>query len=397
MTSTVLSGAGVLLLPALAILIDGFAAIHARNRTYRGGNQVFHGFRLLVPIWGDVRYLTNIDALAPYARRVTLCTTGDESRVFYASLKHVADKHGFHVYIDRPQKPWHQEEPATQKARATDGTTRDRLIRNVLGYVREPIVIPIDADSVPAGPFEYLAGELVRRGLDLASVRIVPANPNESVLTRLQTLEYRMVMQIKFVAPWMLSGACHAARTHVLLDVMNRHSLFFQGNDVETGMIAQALGYRVGHIPFEVLSDVPAKFKPWLRQRLAWAGGQFRLFIVNIQFSRKHPFMWAYGAGVVYLALLFRFQFAMHSALRVVASVVGYVALVLYLYLHRGRGKWWALAMPFYTLLLSFILTPLGIIWYVKMAIASNNWGVIRPRPNHKLKINGGTWKWIAP
>jgi hypothetical protein len=396
MISTVLSGAGALLIPALAIVIDGFAAVHARNRVYRGGNQVSHGFRLLVPIWGDIRYLTNIDALAPYGRRVTLCTTGDESKVFYASLNQVARKHGFHIYIDRPQKPWTQE-PTSQKARATDGTTRDRLIRHVLGYVREPIVIPIDADSIPASSFEYLAGELMRRGLDLASVRIVPANPDESVLTRLQALEYRIVMQIKFVAPWMLSGACHAARTHVLRDVMNRHSLFFQGNDVETGVLAYALGYRVGHIAFEVLSDVPVKFKPWLRQRLAWAGGQFRLFIVNFQFGRRHPFMWLYGAGVVYLALLFRYHLAMHSASRVVTVVVGYVTLVLYLYLRRGRGKWWALAMPFYTLLLSFVVTPLGIIWYVKMAISSNNWGIIRPRANHKLKISGGTWKWIAP
>jgi hypothetical protein len=53
---------------------------------------------------------------------------------------------------------------------------------------------------------------------------------------------------------------------------------------------------------------------------------------------------------------------------------------VLYLYLHRGRGKWWALAMPAYTLVLSFVLTPLGVIWYAKMALGARNWGLIRPR-----------------
>jgi len=52
---------------------------------------------------------------------------------------------------------------------------------------------------------------------------------------------------------------------------------------------------------------------------------------------------------------------------------------VLYLYLHRGRGKWWALAMPFYTLVVSFILTPLGVVWYAKMAVSARNWGLIRP------------------
>lgn len=379
MTSAVFYGVGVLLLPALTVIFDGFAGIHSRDRRYRGRWSRSMEFRLLVPIWGDIRYLTNIDALAPYAGRVTLCTTGDESQLFYAGLHRIASQHGFSVFVDGPQRSRHRL-PSKRQARATGGTTRDRLIRNALADVTEPVVIPIDADSVPAASFEYLAGELVRRDLDLASVRVVPSNPAESPLTRLQALEYRIAMQIKFVAPWMLSGACHAARTEVLWDVMNRHSLFFQGNDVETGLIADALGYDVGHIAFDVLSDVPVRFRPWLRQRLAWAGGQFRLFIVNIHFARRHPFMWAYGAGAAYLALILRYQSLIHSTWRVPTAAAGYLALVLYLYLHRGRGKWWALAMPAYTLVLSFLLTPLGLIWYAKMAMASRNWGLIRPR-----------------
>jgi hypothetical protein len=379
MTGAALWGVGVLMLPALAIIIDGFAGVYARDRKYRGGGFASADFRLLVPIWGDIRYLTNIEALADYAGQVTLCTTGDESELFYAGLHRIAAERGFDVFTDEPQQSRHRAQ-AGRQARATGGTTRDRLIRNVLPAVAEPVVIPIDADSVPGAAFDWLAGELVRRGLDLASVRIIPSNPRESWLTRLQWLEYLISMQIKFVAPWMLSGACHAARTEVLKDVMSRHSLFFQGNDVEAGLIADALGYRVGHIAFEVLSDVPAKFRPWLRQRLAWAGGQFRLFIVNIRFARWHPFMWAYGTGIAYLALILRYQSFVHSTWRVPAAAAGYLALVLYLYLRGGRGKWWALAMPMYTLFVSFILTPLGVIWYAKMALASRNAGVIRPR-----------------
>jgi glycosyl transferase family 2 len=379
-------GIGVLLLPALAIAIDGFAGVYSRDRKYLIGNVRCEAFRLLVPIWGDIRYLTNTSALARYGHRVTLCTTGDETELFYAGLHRVAAEHGFEVFTDEPRAR-HRKARGPQ-ARSTGGTTRDRLIRNALATVTEPYVIPIDADTVANRPFEMLAGEVQRRGLDLASVRIVPANPRASVLTRLQALEYRLAMQIKFVAPWMLSGACHAARTEVLADVMNRHSLFFQGNDVETGLIADARGYRVGHVPFEVLSDVPERLRPWLRQRLAWAGGQFRLFIVNFRFILLHPFMWIYGAGVTYLALILRWQSFAHSTWRVPAAAAGYLTLVLYLYLHRGRGKWWALAMPFYTLVLSFILTPLGLVWYTKMAVGARNWGLIRP--NRRLREERG-------
>jgi hypothetical protein len=390
MTGDALWGIGVLLLPALAIAVDGFAGVHSRDRKYAFGQVRCGDFRLLVPIWGDIRYLTNVDALAPYGPRVTLCTTGDETELFYAALHRIAAQHSFQVFTDQRQQV-HRHRARGQQARSTGGTTRDRLIRNALDGVTEPYVIPIDADSVPAQPFEVLAGEMQRRSLDLASVRIVPANPRASVLTRLQALEYRMAMQIKFVAPWMLSGACHAARTAVLADVMNRHSLFFQGNDVETGIIAGARGYRVGHVPFEVLSDVPERFRPWLRQRLAWAGGQFRLFIINIRFIVVHPFLWIYGAGVTYLALILRWQSFAHSTWRVPAAAAGYLTLVLYLYLHRGRGKWWALAMPFYTLVVSFVLTPLGVVWYAKMAIGARNWGIIRPgRPLEERAAGAG-------
>jgi hypothetical protein len=377
--NTFIEGIGILLLPALAVVIDGLAGIYSRGRKYDFGNVLCYDLRLLVPIWGDIRYLLNVNELARYKSHVTICTTGDESQLFYRALRKIAAEHGFRIFIDEPMRARHAAQKPGAKARSTGGTTRDRLIRNVLPTVTERYVIPLDADSIPTGYFEILAGELKRRHLDLASVRIVPANPTESLLTRLQALEYRVSMQIKFIAPWMLSGACHVARTEVLQDVMARHSLFFQGNDVEAGIIGHALGYRVGFIPFDILSDVPARFRPWLRQRLAWAGGQFRLFIVNIRFAQWHLFIWVYGAGVAYIALILRWQSFAHSSWRMPAAVLGYLALVLCLYMHRGKGKWWTLVMPFYTLLSSFIITPLGIIWYIKMALTSGNWGVIRP------------------
>ena len=367
----------VLALPAFAILIDGVAGVRARDIVYTPGSGSHAAFRVLVPIWGNVRYLTNVDAaLAPYGDRVTLCTTGDESDEFYQALNRIAARHGFAVFVDAPRGA------KRGSGRSTGGTTRDRLICHVLvaGDIREPYVVPLDADSVPDGSLAVPVGELVRRGLDVASVRVMPANRTESVLTRLQWLEYRLAMQIKFLCPWMLSGACHIARTQVLADVMSRHSLFFQGNDVETGLLAERLGYRVGFIPFCIDTDVPATVRPWLRQRLAWAGGQFRLFIVNIRYIRWHPFMWLYGGGVTYIALALRYQSFGHSNWRVSATATGYLLLVLFLYARSGAGAWWVLLMPFYVLVQSFVIVPLGAVWYVKMAIPARNAGLISTR-----------------
>lgn len=372
----------LLLLPALGVLIDSFAGVRSRNIKYAFGTAKTSDFRILVPIWGAMRYMTNADDLDAYGHQVTLCTTGDEIPEFYRDMTRIATEHGFDTFIDARLRPaWTRA--MTHKARATSGTIRDRLIRNALAQVTETYVIPLDADSTPRGDLGELAGELARRKLDLASVRLVLANPVESVLTRLQRFEYMIAMQIRFLCPWMLSGACHVARTTVLADVMNRHSLYMQGNDVEIGLIADARGYKVGHIPFEVATDAPATFKPWLRQRLAWAGGQFRLFIVNFRFIRWHPFMWIYGGLVTFTAIALRWQMGLNW--RYAAVWAAYLALIAYLYLRRhSQGRWWVLLMPVYALVMSFILAPLGILWYVKMSLATDSWGVIRPnRPAH--------------
>jgi hypothetical protein len=105
MTLIALWGVGVLLLPALAIVIDGFAGIRARDHGYSIGHVRSADFRILVPIWGDSRYLTNVEALAPYRQRVTLSTTGDEAPLFYADLDKLAGKHGFRVFTDKALYP----------------------------------------------------------------------------------------------------------------------------------------------------------------------------------------------------------------------------------------------------------------------------------------------------
>lgn len=368
----------LLVLPLLAVCIDATAG---RARRFEP-EQLIHestDFRILVPIWGQVNYLLNVPYLSQYGSKVTLCTTNDETDVFYAELTEIAHAHGFQIYRDAGahQKRASGSRRRGRSQRATSGTIRDGLIRRALATVEEPYVVPLDADSTTNQRISILVGELVHGGFDIASIRVVPANPEECALTRLQRLEYGYAMQLRFIVPWMISGACHVAKTPVLRDVMNRHSLFFQGNDVEIGVVAKARSYKVGHIPFEVLTDVPAKVTPFLRQRIAWAGGEFRLFIVNCRFVLKHPFVWIYCGAIAIGGFVLRWMTFMTPGYGLITGGAMYIALVWYL--HSRRRSRWVLLMPVYTLFSSMIMTPLGIIWYFKMAIESGNWGVIRP------------------
>jgi hypothetical protein len=366
----------VTLLPFLAVAIDGAAGVRSRNRDYVFGTSEVHDFRILVPIWGKVSYLVNVDYLRQYGRRVTLCTTGDESEAFYVSLREIATANGFEIFI--AERTRLHGTARTHVRRTTSGTIRDRIIRDALQTVTEQHVVPLDADSTTVQSIALVVGELVRRNLDLASIRLVLNNPVASLLTRMQRFEYRLAMQMRFLAPWMISGACQVAKTQVLRDVMNRHSLFFQGNDVEMGLIAWSRGYKVGHIPFEVLTDVPSGLKPWVRQRLAWSGGEFRLFIVNSWIAVKHPFYWFYGGVVVIIGFYFRWLAITHPGYSLLMAFALYMALVVYLY-WKIKSRW-VLLMPFYMLISSMILPVFGVIWYFKMSVEGGNWGIIRPK-----------------
>jgi cellulose synthase/poly-beta-1,6-N-acetylglucosamine synthase-like glycosyltransferase len=327
-------------------------------------------FTVLVPIYGDTKYLENVDYLKRYGDRVLLCTTGGESGEFYRSLEEIAYQHRFRVF----------RSPSTVTAgagqRATSGTTRDRIIRDALRHTTSEYVVMLDADSTTVRDFAELIGEIHDERHDVASVRLV-IRDEPNWLVKLQSHEYRLAMQLRFLAPWLVSGACHAGRTVAMRDVMNRHSLFFQGNDIELGVIAKTIGYRVGHVPFEVLTSAPNTLMAWWRQRLAWTGGEFRLFITNFRFVIWHPFFWLYGAVIAIGAFPWRWAAVIHPGLPLAAAALIYYGLVVWLH-WRSRDRW-ILLMPFYTLFSSLILTPIGGLSYLRMVIKHRNAGVIRP------------------
>lgn len=365
------------IIPLTAILIDGIVGLRSRKIERTLSNKHNHDFTVLVPIYGNAKYLENIKYLSTYGSRVVLCTTGDESDEFYADLENIARKHKFRIFKDEPSSIY-KGKTRDHGKRMTSGTIRDTIVRNaLLTVVKTPYVVPIDADTETIKPLSLLVGELVEGNLDIASIRLVLTNRNASLLTHLQYHEYEVAMKLRYLSPWMISGACHVAKTKVLRDIMSKHSLFFQGNDVEIGIIATARKYKVGHIPFEVSTAVPSTLKAWFRQRLAWGGGEFRLFITNFWFVLHQTYLWIYGGIFVILLFPLRWLTLIHPSLTLIPIFTLYFILILILHWrHRDR---YLILMPFYSLFLSLIVTPLGVIWYFLMVFQHKNSGFIIP------------------
>jgi len=375
--SNLLTFLSLISIPLFLWLIDVYVSLSSRRKSYEFSGNRHADFTVLVPIYGHVRYLENAEYLSQYGGNVLLCTTGGETAEFNRGLKKIAKKYGFNIFF----ASWSSAQ--NPSSRATSGTIRDRLIRDALDNVTTEFVVPLDADSVSIEPIAVAVGELQALDGDIASVKLVPTNGDQNGLTRLQKFEYRIAMDMRFVVPWLVSGACQIAKTSVLKDIMNRHSLFFQGNDVEIGLIAKKRGYKVVHIPFEVHTALPSTFKAWYRQRLAWGGGEFRLFIINFRIILQHPFFWIYGAFIVILALPLRYISVMQFNLSLAVILALYVSLVTAL--HWKHKNVWLAMMPIYTIVLSLVLVPLGAVWYFYMAIKDKNMGIIKP--NRKSRV----------
>ncbi len=360
-------------LPLFWVSVDVFASLRARKyKNVALTDGWSEDFSILVPIYGSMNYLVNLDYLARFGDRVVLCTTSGESDEFYNELVDVVEQYGFRQYIS-PYKA-----VTSSKKRRTGGVIRDRVIRDALSSMvgLGAYTVCIDADTATADPLEKLVGALEQSDADFASIELVPQSDG-GMLVQLQRHEYRQSMRMRFLLPWMISGACHVGKTEVFRDIMQRHSLFFQGNDVEAGLLGEQLGYKAVHLPFDVDTEVPSRLRPWWRQRIAWAGGEFRLFITNFRYVIKHPLLWVYGGLITIMMVGLRWWTLMEPSWVLLGVAVLYYASVIWVnWETRNR---WLLLMPPYALFNSLILTPIGVVWYFVMAIPERNFGVIRP------------------
>ena len=181
---------------------------------------------------------------------------------------------------------------------AYNGKTKPEAVKHELGGVLTKYTVIMDADTMPEADIAQIIATLEKRDADIASVIVLPYE-NHSLLQKLQEVEYSIAMKIRRLSPYLTSGACIVGKTEVLKKIMERHTLEWEGEDLEVGLLAKKLGYKIIHIDAKVRTRVPTTLKGLLKQRAMWTRGMLRL-------SRKYFKQFAphalYGI-IVFLAL----------------------------------------------------------------------------------------------
>jgi len=367
-------------IPVLMLLVDVVVPLRLRLQRHPSvfsidaSTRPHRDYSLIVPIYGDMSYVKNEDYLRRYGARVMLATSSAETEEFYSAFHAMAERNRFRTFI----APMTQHATDGKARRQVGGTMRDTIVRHATRTVTDKYVVCIDADTETTQSIDLLVGRFDEAGLDLASVPLVAAN-RETLLGKLQAHEYRMAMRLRQMMPWLVSGGCHIARADVHKDLMNTHSLFFQGNDVELGIVASARRYRVGHILFDVPTEVPDTVTGWWRQRKAWAGGEFRLMIVNIRQSWRHPYLFFYGAAIAFGLLPLRYFYAIEEPSWSIPVTLGLYGLLIAV-LNWKHRDWALLVYPLYAAFYVLVLLPLGCVSYLSMALKHHNFGIIMSR-----------------
>lgn len=340
-------------------------------------------FEILIPIFGDMRYLKNVEFLSNYGSQVILCTTSRESEEFEREIAQIAAEHDFRIFRSESARSTADEKPNPWRLFSgtlvtVDPGARDEIIRESFVAVTAPVCIFLDGDTVAEEPLRELVDEFVSRDLELSSVRVL-ASRRGTFAERLQAIEYDISMDARRVYPWLTSGACMVARTHAMREIMATHSLFFSGGDIEIGKLAKLLKMRVGHVPFDLFTDVPETFPAWFKQRMAWFGGGFRHAVVNVNvFAWRTPFFFVYNTLIVYSMMPLRWYEVIHMPQMLAIVILIYIAL---LFMTRRNEKPINLVLfPFYALVQVMLIVPCGIFTYFKMALRARNIGLIRLR-----------------
>lgn len=328
-------------------------------------------FAILVPIFNDIRHLKNIEFLSRYKEKVALCTTNVESQEFYHALYQVSGKHGFKIIKTNFKKdvknPW--------KIYQKTLLAHDYVLGEAIKILNAQYIVFLDADTTSQTDLSCLAGIMEKENIDLASVRVIPSRRKTS-MEHLQYIEYYSAMKSRKIYPWLTSGASMIGKRESLKKIMSKHSLFFNGGDIEIGKLAYLMGMKVEHIPITFYTDVPERFSYLIKQRSSWFCGAFRHSVINAHTNLFNPLYSLYFTMIIFLMLPFKWHelfFHWYTLPFLFLFYTGFTIASNW----KIRNKY-MLLFPIYSFIQVLLFPLLGIYRYTMTVIKTRNPGFMR-------------------
>jgi hypothetical protein len=353
----------LLLAASVLIVLFEFQNVLAwsRRRLLRRDAGRSDDFTIVVPLYGDPGYFAvGRASLACYSANtlVAMEVTPPRMRAF----AHELEAEGFRVCRVTMRDP----NPAS-------------LVDRALGAVTTSVVLRLDADTVVSDDVAEAVAGLIASGADLASVKVEAAN-RARIIARLQNLEYRIAMLTRHYRPWLTSGACIIGRTESLRLIFAHHSQWTPGEDIETGRTALALKLRIRHSEMTVWTEVPETWRGLLRQRRQWWAGNFRHAIVNLDRNALHmPMMTLYWLLLIWTGVwLQAWETVEWAAIPGMLPILYLAYLLVTVVSNLQVLSPWMLLFPFYALVQTLVLPPLGACTYFRLAARRRRLGRYR-------------------
>ncbi|MDQ3874733.1 MAG: glycosyltransferase family 2 protein [Actinomycetota bacterium] len=356
----------VLIIAIVALLFD-VQNVLARWTRWRlqGSDRRSDDYTIVVPVYGHRRYFEDRDHLAPFKDHVLVAL--DMNGVGMDELADELEAEGWDVYrlsVAVPGPP--------------------RLVLHALrsGRVKTRYAFRMDADTKPVDdPARYVA-QMEDEGVDYASVRVHVMRPRKAV-EKMQAIEYRMAMLSRHYRPWLSSGACFGGTVPALKQILSLHSLWFPGEDLETGRIALALKLKVRHLDLRVETEAPSTWRGLVKQRRSWWAGGFRHSVINADKNLRHTPLWT----LYYLGFVVAGIFIKTSSIVNPTSTFSFVRAFLLLFVFYAIltafanwqvRSWWMVFFPPYALVQALGMPTLGLFYWANGALRQRHFGRYR-------------------
>jgi cellulose synthase/poly-beta-1,6-N-acetylglucosamine synthase-like glycosyltransferase len=309
-------------------------------------------YTLIVPLFGRPDVLTNLDFLCRWKPNVLLVlnTTNEAMMVFADAMESTG---------------WRVHRTAFLEARPRVS----RLWQAGLDAVSTTYAIRFDADTVsPDDPGRAIRA-LELSGGDYASAKVLAKDPRR-MIQHLQAAEYAMSMQARHFRPWMTSGACIMGRTEALRAVLAMHTHWWNGEDVEQGIIAKHYRMSVKHIDYHVYTDVPGTVRALFKQRKLWWAGSVRQTLVNVDQMVWFPAYIFYNLVLVYAGFLLRGRFLASSPLTFLVALPLTILVYVAITSIANYKVWsrWFLIFPLYGLVQACVMPGVGVFVFARTA-----------------------------